>query len=77
MILSALKQVKRIIIGVAGFAVLTVGLAMIVLPGPAFIVIPVGLGILATEYVWARRLLKTIKHKIRNLTYGKKRDAGT
>lgn len=77
MILGALKQVKRIIIGVAGFAVLTVGLAMIVLPGPAFIVIPVGLGILATEYVWARRLLKTIKHKIRNLTYGKKKDAGT
>lgn len=77
MILSALKQVKRIIIGVAGFAILTVGLAMIVLPGPAFIVIPVGLGILATEYVWARRLLKTIKHKIRNLTYGKKQDAGT
>jgi len=77
MFFRTLKQVKRIIIILAGFTILTAGLAMIVLPGPAFIVIPVGLGILATEYVWARSLLKTIKHKIRNHTSGKKEDAGT
>jgi len=34
---------------------------MIVLPGPAVIVIPVGLGVLATEFVWARKLLTKIK----------------
>jgi hypothetical protein len=28
------------------------------LPGPAFIVIPLGLAILATEFVWAKKLLK-------------------
>ena len=38
---------------------------MIVLPGPAIIVIPVGLGILATEFIWARRLLKVLKHKFK------------
>lgn len=41
-----------------GFTILLVGLAMLVLPGPAFIVIPLGLAILATEFVWARALLK-------------------
>lgn len=35
-----------------------IGIALLVLPGPAFLVIPVGLAILATEFVWARRWLK-------------------
>jgi hypothetical protein len=41
--------------------VLLIGIAMIVLPGPAFVVIPVGLAILATEYAWARRWLNFVK----------------
>jgi uncharacterized protein (TIGR02611 family) len=77
MVLKILKQVKMFIIGVIGFTILLIGTAMIVLPGPAFIVIPIGLGVLATEYVWARSLLKKIKHKIRNRTSGDKQDAGT
>jgi tellurite resistance protein TerC len=56
---------KRVIIGVIGFTVLTLGVAMIVLPGPAVIVIPVGLGILATEFLWARKLLDKAKHKLK------------
>ncbi len=36
---------------------------MIVLPGPAVLVIPLGLGILASELVWARRILNKIKSK--------------
>lgn len=55
---------KRLIIAVVGFTTLLIGVAMIILPGPAIIVIPVGLGILATEFVWARKLLKKIKNKI-------------
>jgi tellurite resistance protein TerC len=47
-----------------GFSVLAIGIAMIALPGPAVIVIPVGLAILATEYVWARKLLDTVKQRI-------------
>jgi uncharacterized protein (TIGR02611 family) len=49
------KKVKKIAVGIAGGIVLLAGIAMIVLPGPAFVVIPLGLGILATEFEWARR----------------------
>jgi uncharacterized protein (TIGR02611 family) len=61
--LKTLKQVKRLIIAVVGFTVLLIGVAMIVLPGPAIIVIPIGLGILGTEFAWARRLLNNIKNR--------------
>lgn len=37
---------------------------MIILPGPAFIVIPIGLGILATELKWAQKLLLKVKEEI-------------
>lgn len=57
------KLIKRIAIAVAGFTVLLVGVAMIVLPGPAFIVIPAGLAILAIEFAWAKRLLAEAKEK--------------
>jgi len=57
------KQARRLIIAVVGLTVLAIGIAMIILPGPAFIVIPLGLGILATEFVWARVLLNKIKDK--------------
>ncbi len=64
LIIKSAKQVKKLMVAVIGFTLLAVGLAMIVLPGPAFIVIPVGLGILATEFVWARKLLKKAKNKL-------------
>jgi uncharacterized protein (TIGR02611 family) len=57
------KLIKRIAIAVAGFTVLLIGVAMIVLPGPAFIVIPAGLAILALEFAWAKRLLAEAKQK--------------
>ena len=56
-----LAPVKRIIVAVVGGTVLLLGLALVVLPGPAFLVIPLGLGILATEFVWARRWLDRAK----------------
>jgi tellurite resistance protein TerC len=56
---SALKSVaaplRKLIIALIGGTVLLIGIALIVLPGPAFIVIPIGLAILATEFAWARR----------------------
>ena len=61
---STLKQAKRLIVIVVGFTLLVIGVAMIVLPGPAFIVIPFALAILATEFVWARRLLNKIKNTL-------------
>ena|SRR5437016_3177244 len=56
--LENVKVVKRVIVSVVGVTVLLIGIALLVLPGPAFVVIPVGLAILATEYAWARRWLK-------------------
>ena len=52
---------KRIAVTVAGFAVLLAGIALLVLPRPGWALIFVGLGILATEYMWARRLLMKAK----------------
>ncbi len=37
---------------------------MIVTPGPALVVIPVGLAILAVEFVWARQWLKKLREMI-------------
>lgn len=58
-----IRHARRLIILVIGLTVLGIGIALIVLPGPAFIVIPVGLAILGTEFVWARRLLQHLKDK--------------
>jgi Putative transmembrane protein (PGPGW) len=55
------KWARRIAVGLVGFTVLAVGIAMIVLPGPAIVVIPVGLGILGLEFAWARRWLRRLK----------------
>ena len=55
------KWAKRIVIVIGGFTVLAIGIAMIVLPGPALVVIPVGLGILSLEFAWARRWLEKVK----------------
>ena len=63
---GALRHTKRVIISVVGFTVLFIGIAMIVLPGPAFIVIPLGLAILAGEFVWAKNLLERVKSKVKS-----------
>ena len=50
--------IRKLIYSVIGITVLLIGIAMIVLPGPAFIVSPIGLAILASEYAWARRIIR-------------------
>ena len=52
------RSARRVVIGVVGLTAVLVGIALLVLPGPAFLVIPIGLGILAIEFEWARRLLR-------------------
>lgn len=63
---KSLRQARRIIVAVVGFTVLLIGSAMIILPGPAVVVVPVGLAILATEFVWARRLLQRVRSWFKN-----------
>lgn len=70
------KWARRIAVTVSGFTVLAVGIAMTVLPGPAFIVIPLGLGILGLEFAWARRWLKRIKEKGQQLAASVNRARG-
>ena len=48
----------RVVWTTAGFTVVLAGLAMLVLPGPALAVIPVGLAMLALQFAWAERLLE-------------------
>ena len=59
--MTTLKQIKRVVIAVVGGTVLALGGALIVLPGPAFVVIPAGLAILAVEFAWARRWLRSAR----------------
>jgi tellurite resistance protein TerC len=59
--LDNIKLVRRVIVSVVGATVLLIGIALLVLPGPAFLVIPVGLAILATEYAWARLWLGKVR----------------
>jgi hypothetical protein len=57
-------RVKRIIVTITGIIVLIIGIFLIVLPGPAIIVIPIGLLILGTEYEWAKKLVNNIRERI-------------
>lgn len=63
MILRTVKQVRRIFLVLAGFTLLALGIVMIFTPGPGTPVILMGLGLLAVEFVWARRLMERIKRE--------------
>ena len=54
---------RKFLIGLMGGTVLLIGIIMIVTPGPAIIVIPIGLGILATEFAWARHYKEKLEAK--------------
>ena len=71
--LSPYKLARRIAVAIIGSTILAVGILMLVLPGPAIVLIPVGLAILSIEFAWARywlrRLRMTISRRsLRNLS---------
>jgi tellurite resistance protein TerC len=68
-----IRIARRVIVSVVGVTVVLIGVALLVLPGPAFIVIPVGLAILATEYAWARRWLKKVRRMASNVVSRRER----
>ena len=70
-----LRTARKIAIAIVGGTVTLIGVVLIVLPGPAFIVIPVGLSILATEFLWARRWMHKIRGLAGHLKKKKKPDA--
>jgi len=62
------RIVYRIVVGLLGVALTVGGLLLVPLPGPGWLVIFAGLGILATEYEWARRLLGWVRDQVRRWT---------
>ncbi len=66
-----MKALKKAVVILGGGALLVAGLALLVLPGPAFVVIPVALAILAVEFVWARRWLAWLRERLKALAPGK------
>lgn len=61
MLQATVRTTRKIVIGVIGASVVAVGVAMLVLPGPAFVVIPAGLAILGLEFAWAQRWLRRVR----------------
>lgn len=56
-----IRWLRRIAVTTIGLTLVLIGIVMIVAPGPATVVIPIGLAVLGLEYAWARRLLRRIK----------------
>jgi Putative transmembrane protein (PGPGW) len=63
MLLRTVEQVRRLSRIVGGFTLLLIGIVMLVTPGPGWLVIFLGLGLLAAEFVWAKRLMDRIKRQ--------------
>jgi uncharacterized protein (TIGR02611 family) len=62
-----MTALRKTLVALAGGSLLLAGLAMLVLPGPAFVVIPAALAILAIEFAWARRWLAWLRERFKAL----------
>lgn len=71
------RNSKRIAVTVVGAAVVVVGLALLVLPGPGVVVVVLGLAILATEFAWAATALEKTKTAAEAAGRQTKKSAGT
>jgi hypothetical protein len=67
-------KIRRIVVGVIGGTIVLIGLVL-VLPGPAVVVIPLGLVILASEFAWARHILRHGSQVVKKARRGKWREA--
>jgi uncharacterized protein (TIGR02611 family) len=54
-------MLKRIVVGAVGGVVTVIGVVALVTPGPGWLIIFAGLGILATEFAWAAMILENAK----------------
>ncbi|UCF18664.1 MAG: TerC/Alx family metal homeostasis membrane protein [Gemmatimonadota bacterium] len=62
------RQARRLVVALIGFTLLIIGLAMVVLPGPAFLVVPLSLALLGVEFAWARRWLASFRQTAQRVT---------
>lgn len=63
----SLNKFRKVFVFIVGMTVLLLGLIMVVLPGPALLFLPLGLAILATEFVWAKKLKDRFKKQLQAL----------
>ena len=68
---------KKTLVALVGGSLLLAGLAMLVLPGPAFVVIPAALAILALEFIWARRWLAWLRERLNEIGTGNSSNGST
>ena len=66
-LITTVKQAKRLITVVMGFTVVLVGIIMLVTPGPGIVAILLGLAMLGTEFVWAKKLMNRFNHHASNV----------
>lgn len=59
------REGTRILVGIAGGAVVLAGLVLLPLPGPGLLVVLAGLAILATQFEWAQDLLERVRARAR------------
>ncbi len=64
MLSTSIKTIRKILVTIIGIFVILIGTVLIVLPGPAIIIIPLGLSILATEYAFAHRWVRAFQKKL-------------
>ena len=62
------KQIRKLVIFLIGTSIVLIGCVLFFTPGPAIIVIPIGLAVLATEFIWAKKLLKKFKETTSSIT---------
>jgi uncharacterized protein (TIGR02611 family) len=58
----------RVAVGLLGGAIVVLGIVLIPLPGPGWLIVFAGLAVLATEFVWAERLLRFSRRKVQGWT---------
>jgi hypothetical protein len=58
------RRARKLVVAVVGLTLLGIGIVMLVTPGPALVVIPLGLALLATEFIWAGRCLKRVRRLV-------------
>lgn len=59
---------RRLVVFVIGVTVVLIGVVFIFTPGPALVVIPTGIGILALEFTWAKWLLRRLRDNIKGMS---------
>lgn len=75
-----MRQARRVVTIVIGFTVLLLGVVMLALPGPGMVTIVLGLAILGTEFIWAKRLYKRFEdgaNNIKNSFFHNSKKAGS